>query len=346
MFHLVSLVDIDQHRGQAFGHDSVGEWPGVVPGHARPFDQFQRRRLGLGVVPGNQYVAVHFVIEVFQVNRRNALKGRHHLDALAQDGLRFLGSGSSGRQAEYYLGVALTGLGDKQGAIESFKRAITADPKLVDAYVNLSAAELDAGDAGAALETANRGLKLAEQHPDLTLNRALALEALGKKDEALSAYGLAVRAAPKNLTLRLSYAQLLARANRRSEALSEIAAVRDSKDPRLLAVAANVARSLKAFADCLAVLDRALKLEDHPALHVRRGMCRQDSKDLAGAKSDFEQAIAMDDGFAPAHYYLGMTLRETDKKTACKELKRAAELGGDRGVGPEAKQAVSDLGCK
>lgn len=249
-------------------------------------------------------------------------------------------------QAEYYLGVALTGLGDKQGAIESFKRAITADPKLVDAYVNLSAAELDAGDAGAAFETANRGLKLAEQHPDLTLNRALALEALGKKDEALSAYGLAVRAAPKNLTLRLSYAQLLARANRRSEALSEIAAVRDSKDPRLLAVAANVARSLKAFADCLAVLDRALKLEDHPALHVRRGMCRQDSKDLAGAKSDFEQAIAMDDGFAPAHYYLGMTLRETDKKTACKELKRAAELGGDRGVGPEAKQAVSDLGCK
>lgn len=250
-------------------------------------------------------------------------------------------------QAHYYLGVTLASSGaDLAGAARSYEKAIELDAKLVDAYVNLSALKLEAKDAAGALEVADRGLAVAKKQPDLALNRALALEALGKKNEAISAYGEAVAARPDDCTLRISYAQILAQAGKKAEALSQVSAVRECKDTRLLAVAANVARQLGASADCVAVLDSALKLDAHAALYVRRGMCREDVKDVAGAVADYKLALERDPKFPPAHYYYGLTLKTSDKAKACKEISLAAELGGEQGIGPEAKKAKAELGCK
>jgi tetratricopeptide (TPR) repeat protein len=249
-------------------------------------------------------------------------------------------------QAYYYLGVThASGGGDSAAAATNFEKAIALDPKLIDAYVNLSALKLEAKDAAGALATADKGLSIAKKQPDLALNRALALEALGKKSEAITAYADAVAARPEDCTLRISYAQLLAQASKKTEALGQVSAIRECKDTRLLAVAANVARQLGASADCVATLDAALKIEPHAALYVRRGMCREDLKDLAGATQDYKQALDKDAKFPPAHYYYGLTLRATDKPKACKELALAAELGGDQGIGPEAKKAKAEF-CK
>lgn len=250
-------------------------------------------------------------------------------------------------QAHYYMGVTLSASGgDVTEAIQSLEKALELDPKLVDAYVNLSALKLEAKDAEGALAAADKGLAAAKKQPDLALNRALALEALGRKSEAIAAYGDAVAARPEDCTLRVSYAQLLAQASKKAEALAQVSAIRECKDTRLLAVAANVARQLGASADCVATLDSALKTDQHPALYVRRGMCREDLKDTAGAASDYKQAIERDAKFPPAHYYYGLTLKGSDKAKACKEIALAAELGGDQGIGPEAKKLKADLGCK
>ncbi len=250
-------------------------------------------------------------------------------------------------QAHYYMGVTISAAGsDVAAASKSFEKAIELDPKLVDAYVNLSALKLESKDAAGALAVADKGLGLAKKQPDLALNRALALEALGKNSEAIAAYGEAVAARPDDCTLRVSYAQLLAQASKKTEALGQVSAIRECKDTRLLAVAANVARQLGASADCVATLDSALKLDPHAALYVRRGMCREDLKDAAGATADYQKAIERDAKFPPAHYYYGLTLKGSDKAKACKELSLAAELGGTEGVGPEAKKAKTELGCK
>jgi tetratricopeptide (TPR) repeat protein len=248
--------------------------------------------------------------------------------------------------ANFYLGVAQAGLGDSSSAISSYQKAIALDPKFAEAYVNLSALQLDAKDAEGALVTIEQGLKNTDE-ADLYLNRAIALETLGKKEQALAAYAAAVKHIPDNLSLRVTYAQLLASSGKKEDALTELRRVRDSGDPKLLAIAAIEARQLGAFADCVAILDRAIAQKDLAPLHVRRGMCREDLKDDAGAKNDYERAIAMDPKFAPAHYYLGVMLRRTaaDKKKACPELQAAMELGGTQGVGPEAKKAVVELGC-
>ena len=245
----------------------------------------------------------------------------------------------------FYLGVAHAGLGENALAVSQYQKSIALDPKFAEAYVNLSALQLDAKDAEGAFSTAEQGLKHTD-NADLFLNRAIALELLGKKEEAVTAYGAAVKHMPDNLSLRVTYAQLLAANGKKEEALAELRHVRDGADPKLLAIAAIEARQLGAFADCVAILDRAIGQKDLAPLHVRRGMCREDLKDDAGAQKDFERAIAMDGKFAPARYYLGIMLRRAnDKKRACTELQSAAELGGTKGVGPEAKKAVAELGC-
>jgi tetratricopeptide (TPR) repeat protein len=247
--------------------------------------------------------------------------------------------------AHFYLGVTCAGLGDNPHAVSSYQKALALDPKFAEAYVNLSALQLDAKDADGALATVEQGLKSVD-NADLYLNKALALDALGKKDQSLEAYAVAVKHLPDNMSLRVTYAQLLAANGKKEDALAELRRIREATDPKLLALASITARELGAFADCVAILDRAIGLKDLAALHVRRGMCREDLKDEAGAKSDYERAIAMDSRFAPAHYYWGMMLRSSDKKKACTELLMASDLAGGQGIGPQAKKAAAELGCR
>lgn len=247
--------------------------------------------------------------------------------------------------ANYYMGVTLAGLGDAKGAVEYYRTSIALDAKFAEAYVNLSALQLDSKDNQGALATADAGLKNAK-NPDLYLNRAIALEALGKTEEATVAYGAAVEQMPENTSLRLTYAQMLASAGKKDLAIAQLKKVADASDPKLLALAAIQVRQLGAPSECVAILDRAISQKDLAALRVRRGMCREDLKDAPGAKSDFERAVTMEPKFAPAHYYLGALLQQSgDTKKACTELKLAVELGGTEGIGPEAKKAVAASGC-
>jgi Flp pilus assembly protein TadD len=246
-------------------------------------------------------------------------------------------------QAAFYLGVALDGSGDLPGAMAQYKRALELDPKLVEAAVNLSGAQYEQKDASGALATAEQGLKANPKSPELLLNRALSLEALGKKDEATTAYGAAVKARPDDAQLRITYAELLAGSGKRDEALSELRAVQNVEDPTLLAALGVRFGRLKSFPDCIAALDRAIKLKDSADLHTRRGVCRHDFGDDAGAQADYEAAIKLDDKFAPAHYYLGRHLAKKDKKRALESLERAQKLDPSGPIGKQAKEAAEDL---
>jgi Tfp pilus assembly protein PilF len=250
-------------------------------------------------------------------------------------------------QAYYYLGVVESAEGgDVKRAVESYRKAIELDSKLVDAYVNLSALQLESKDEAGALKTAEQGLAVAKKQPDLALNRALALEALGRAEDALVAYRDAVVLRPDDFTLKVSYAQLLARAKKKTEALAQLSAVRECPDPKLLTMGAIIALNLDSPADCIALMDRGLKLAQHPGLYVRRGMCRDKMKDTPGATSDFKKAIELDARFAPAHYYWAQLLKPTDKAAACRELELAVEHGGNAGVAPGAKKEKAELGCE
>lgn len=245
-------------------------------------------------------------------------------------------------QAAYYLGVALESLGDAEGARREYSEALRLDPKLTEASVNLSQLELQANAPAQALATVDAGLKHAPKHPDLLLNRALILEALDKPEEALNAYGEAAAARPDDAELQIAYADLLRQAGKSAEALKALKRV-TTEEPTLLAAAARQFALNKAPAECVALLDKAIRIKSTPDLLVRRGVCRHELKDDPGAQADYEAALKADPDFAPAHFYLGMHLRSTDKKRAIAELEKAAELAKGEGVGPAAKRELEEL---
>lgn len=246
-------------------------------------------------------------------------------------------------QAAFYLGVACEGLGDLGSAEKHYRSAHELDPQLVDASANLSAILLDGGKNKEALPIIEQGLKAAPKHPELLVNHAIALEAEGKRDEALAAYAKAVVARPDAADLRLAYAELLAGQDKKAEALEQVRAAAKTDDPKLLAAVAEAFGRLKAPADCVSVLDRALKSTPTAALQVRRGICRHGAGDDAGAQADYEAALKLDPRFAAAHYYMGLQLKKRDKKRAQQHLQKALELDEQGGVGKAAKEALADL---
>lgn len=246
-------------------------------------------------------------------------------------------------QAAFYLGVALDGLGDVAGAMGQYKKALELDPKLVDAAVNLSAAQVEQKDAAGALATAEQGLKANPKSPDLLINRALSLEALGKKDEALSAYGAAVKAKPDDAQLRIAYAEMLAAAGKKDEALTELRAVQLGDDLTLLAALATRFGRLKAYPDCIATLDKAIKLKPEADLHVRRGVCRHGFGDDAGAQADYDAALKLNPNFAPAYLYLGQHVAPKDKKRALEAYDKAQKLDPNGPIGKKAKEEADEL---
>ncbi len=247
-------------------------------------------------------------------------------------------------QAAFYLGVALEGLNDAAGATAAYKDALALDPKLTEASVNLSALLLDAKDAPGALSVAETGLKTAPKQPDLLLNRALALEASGKKDESLKAYAAAVAASPDNVDLRIAYAELLTAAKDDKTALEQLRAVTSTEDPKQLASLAQKFGRLHDFlriASPCSTAKPSRETDTADLLHVRRAVCRHEQKDDAGAVSDYEAALKLDDKFAPAHYYFAQHICPTDKKKAAEQFKKAAELGGDSDLGKHAAELAT-----
>lgn len=246
-------------------------------------------------------------------------------------------------QAHFYLGVALDNLGEPQAAIEHYEEAVSLDSNLVEARANLSGALYDGGDAAKALEVADAGLAIDPKHPALLTNRAMALAALDEPKKAAKAFeaALAVQDSPE---VRFLYAETLARGGETDRAKAELKKLAAGDNVEVLASAARLLGRLKAFDGCIEALDRAIEIQDAAELRVQRGLCRHGKKDEAGAKADYEAAIAADAGFAAAHFYLGQHLKAAgDKKGAKKELKRAMELDPQGGVGQAAGQALKSL---
>ncbi|MBX3129597.1 MAG: tetratricopeptide repeat protein [Polyangiaceae bacterium] len=249
-------------------------------------------------------------------------------------------------QAAYYLGVAQDNLGDGAAAKLSYQKALTLDPKLIEATVNLSALLLEAEGGGAeALALVDKALAHAPRDVRLLTNRALALEATGDMGKAVDAYKQAIAAGSDSLELRIALGQLLAQTGKKEDAkgiLREVLA--SATQPEMLASMADAFGRLGAFADCVAALDKAIAKDEKPVLYVRRGVCRHEAKDDPGAQADYEKAVQLDPKFSPAYFYLGQHLRKVGKKKeAIAALQKAVELAGDQGVGPAAQKALADL---
>jgi tetratricopeptide (TPR) repeat protein len=250
--------------------------------------------------------------------------------------------------AQYYLGLAKEKLHDGPGAEEAYKKALAIDGKLAEAAANLGALYLDdpprPDEAIAVLQAA-----LAKSPGDARLGQNLAY-AFGLKGDVASASKQydSVLARGDDAMVRFAYGTMLFEHKELDKAAEQLkkalAGLKD--DAPLLVTVGRMLGGSKAFGDCVAAFNRAIKLKaTEPEWFVRRGTCRHEVKDEAGAQEDFRAAIKVDPKFAAAHYYLGLSLLGEKKRAgAIASLEKAAALGGD--IGKAAKEKIDALSKK
>lgn len=241
-------------------------------------------------------------------------------------------------QAVFYLGVAESALGETDAAVQHLKTALELDPKLTEASLNLSALLLDAGSHAEALEAADQGLKAAPADVGLLQNKALALSGLGRPAEAAELYAKVLEQRGADEGLRFMYAEALLAAKQPDVAATQLEKLTASDNQEVLASVADLLGRLKRWDGCISALDRAIGKGEASELFVKRGLCRHGKEDEAGAKTDFEKAIALDPKSAKAYFYLGHNLTARgDKKGAKKAFAKVIELDPTGPFGKAAK---------
>lgn len=250
-------------------------------------------------------------------------------------------------QALYYRAVALEKLGRLEEATAGYEKVIERDPKLVAARINLAAIHLEAKpprtkEAIAVLEPA---VSLDPKAYDVRENLAYAYRVEGNaaKAEAYYREALSIADHPR---IHFALADVLFEAGKVEESAEHYRKAWPGfvDDLDTLVVIAHRLGKTRQYADCVEAFSAAIKLKDtEPGFFLHRGLCRHGLKKLAQERSDYEAALAIDDKFAAAWYYLGMSYLDDDAAKAKNALKKAVEHGGDSPVGKRAKQQLGKL---
>jgi tetratricopeptide (TPR) repeat protein len=242
--------------------------------------------------------------------------------------------------ASFYMGVTLENLGDKPGAVQRYKDALSYAPDIIDAAVNLGALYLDQSKWDDAIAVTQKALAKRSDDPALHANMAVALQGKGDKEGAAVEYEKAVKVAGDNAELRYAYGTLLLEMGNKPKAATELkgALAASGSNRALLASIGRSLGSAGAFADCVSAFDRAIAAGDAAELHVSRGLCRHALKDDSGARSDFEAATKADPKLVAGHYYLGESLLAAGNTAgAIKEFDAAATAAPQSELGKKAK---------
>ena len=248
-------------------------------------------------------------------------------------------------EAAFYLGVAYEGLNRKPDAEAKYKLALQNDANLVEAATNLAAMYLDdPARAGEAIPLLEHALKVDPGNAKLLQNIGYAYGLKNDPTKASVAYEAALKI-EDTAQLRFAYGSMLFDNKKLDEAVPQLdKAAAGITDVPTLATIARMMGSAKAFDKCVKLLDKAIAAKgDQSEFWVRRGTCKHELKDEKGAGDDFRGALKIDPKFAPAHYYLGMSLLAQKKKAEAKaELKKAYDLDKESPIGKLAKQRLDE----
>jgi Flp pilus assembly protein TadD len=251
-----------------------------------------------------------------------------------------------------YLGVASERTNDRAGAEDAYKNALKLDPGFVEAAQNLSALYLDdpaRPDDAIALLKAALAKTNDKDSAKLLQNLAYAHGLKGDLDAADKAYEAAL-AKGEDAQIRFAWGALLHDKKQDARAVEQLKkAVDGAKDDvALLVSAGRLLGATKAYGDCVKAFDHAISVKStDPEWYVRRGTCKHELKDEAGAQKDYEAATKVDPKFAAAHYYLGLSLLSQKKRLfAGIALEKARKLGAGTPIEKAAQKKLDEINKK
>jgi tetratricopeptide (TPR) repeat protein len=259
------------------------------------------------------------------------------------------------------LGTALSSLGRHEAAAKAFETALShtaaRSPERIGALRRLGQAQWKSGDGEAALQSWRAALSLDPRQPDVAFNLGELLKQLGRVTEAEAAYRQALAIKPEDgavltnlgallretdryeeaeavyrAALRAEPASVMARRNlavalhdreKDAEALTEIEAVLAAapQDTHALQIAAAVLQALGRHEEALAMAARLLALDPKearvPGVRARSLLALDRTAEaLAAARDAMRNADPSPDALADAAFVL-RTMGELDEAIAC-----------------------------
>jgi len=171
-------------------------------------------------------------------------------------------------QAHNNLGIALAQRGDVDEAIEHYRRALDLKPGFAEAHNNLGAALGQLGKLDEAIVHFRRALDIDPDFAEALRNLVMALIGKGRFDEAIGVLRKRLAEAPNDLRSRLDLAWLLANCpdpNLRDyakavELAEDVCRATGYRDPRALAILAEVYAKSGRFDEAVQTARRALEL--------------------------------------------------------------------------------------
>ena len=116
-------------------------------------------------------------------------------------------------------GIALQKLGDHEGALACYERAVWIDDQDSVLWLNYGAGLAKLNRFAEALDCFDRGLQVDPQEPTLWANKALALAALNHPDEAKACHKRALELRPQDATLCMNLGVLLSEMGQLDDAI-------------------------------------------------------------------------------------------------------------------------------
>jgi len=220
----------------------------------------------------------------------------HHAGKLAQAQIGYeavLAADPQNAEALRLLGVVLTALGDANGALALFQRAVAAKHAFPEAWYSLGNVLQGLGRSDEALAAYAKALALRPVFPELHCNQGILLASLGRTKEAEDCYRRALTQEPRHLVTLSRYSQLLRGKGRHAEALS---------------LAQRMVKTAPQMADTHNVL----------------GLCLRAAGQVNEAAQCFLRALQLDPGFAEGYCNFGAMLLDNGKAADALSIFEAA----------------------
>jgi tetratricopeptide (TPR) repeat protein len=212
----------------------------------------------------------------------------------------------------FNVGNILRQLDRNEEAIAAYDRALHRSPPFPEAYYNRGDARLELRDVGRALEDFRYTIELDPERVDAHVSLASVLREIGDSDGARLAIEAGLSVAPRHARLLCLQADLLADQGEFDHAQLVLSGLLEQNEglAEAWALRGELAYRSDDVPGAIIALDRAVAVDDRPAIRFNRGVALQAAGRYSDAASDYEAVLAVTSD-PDAEQRLGDCLRMT-----------------------------------
>lgn len=268
--------------------------------------------------------------EVAYTNRGAIRKENHqHTKALA-DFNKAIQLGKNDYKAFANRGAVYSDLGQFDKAVIDYKKAISLNPDNSEVLAVYGFTLLQTGEFYVAIEILNKSLAKQNFNPEAYTNRGTAKFSLGDFSGAIADYSVATKQDPNYVNAHFNRGLANINAGNFESAINDFEKTIKINPNHFesysnMGIAwSKLSNNQKAFESYA----KAIKINpNYFEAWLNRGVDKYYLKDFEGSLIDLTKAIEINPNLAVAYYFRATILKNSDRQSACEDLKKAANLG-------------------